>query len=275
MYNNYMLADMHTHSRFSHDSECFIEEMCISQIKKGTNIFAVTDHCDVYSFKDYDIFTPIIESFNEVELLNQKYGDRCLLLSGIEISEGFWFPELYEKIHNLLSFDVIISSVHCVKYKNLNASYSTIDFTRLSENEINKYLYCYFNDIIEMLEKTDFNILAHLTCPLRYINGKFGININMEKYNEQILKIFNIIIERNIALEINTSSFKVINDFMPSVEIIKMYHSLGGQLITIGSDAHIADNASVNFDKATEILKEIGFEKIYYFKNKKAKSINI
>ena len=38
-------ADMHTHSVNSHDSVCAIEDMCLMQIKRGTNIFAVTDHC--------------------------------------------------------------------------------------------------------------------------------------------------------------------------------------------------------------------------------------
>lgn len=51
-----MIADMHTHSVNSHDSVCEIEDMCLMQIKRGTNIFAVTDHCDVFSYKDYDIY---------------------------------------------------------------------------------------------------------------------------------------------------------------------------------------------------------------------------
>ena len=275
MMKNTIFADMHTHSQFSHDSVCPIEEMCLAQIRKGTKIFAVTDHCDVFSFKDYDIFIPIRDAFNEVNSLNKKYGDNCLLLSGVEISEGFWFHEQYEKIHNLVPFDVIIGSVHCVKCKDLEIPYSKIDFSQLSEEKIYEYLDCYFNDIIKMLEKTNFDILAHLTCPLRYICGKFGISIDLKNFDRQISKILKMIIDRNIALEVNTSSFSIMNDFMASKEIIKQYYSMDGRLITLGSDAHIAENASINFEKAIETLKEIGFENICYFKDREINEINI
>lgn len=50
-------ADMHTHSENSHDSVCPIEEMCLAQIKKETNVMAVTDYADIYSFTDYDIYS--------------------------------------------------------------------------------------------------------------------------------------------------------------------------------------------------------------------------
>lgn len=273
--HNNIFADMHTHSKFSHDSVCEIEDMCLSQIKKGTKIFAVTDHCDVFSFKDYDVFTPINDSYNEIKLLNQKYGENCLLLSGVEISEGFWFPEQYKKIHNLAHYDVIIGSVHCVKCDDLEIPYSKINFSKLSKEKIYEYLNCYFNDVITMLEKTDFDILAHLTCPLRYIFGKFGIDIDLRNFDEQISKILKTIIDRNIALEVNTSAFSILKDFMPNKEIIKKYYDMGGRLVTIGSDAHIAENASIGFEKAIKILKEIGFENICYFKYRKVNKIHI
>ena len=274
LYNN-TFADMHTHSQFSHDSVCPIEEMCLSQIQKGTKIFAVTDHCDVFAFKDYDIFTPIENAFDEVKLLNNKYKDKCLLLSGVEISEGFWFPEQYKKIHNLVPFDVLIGSVHCVKCDGLEMAYSKIDFSKLSEEKIYQYLNCYFNDIITMLKNTDFDILAHLTCPLRYIYGKFGISIDLKNFDEQILKILETIIKRNIALEINVSAFNVLKDFMPNKEIIEKYYDMGGRLVTLGSDAHISKNASIGFENAIKTLKEIGFENICYFKNRKINKIQI
>lgn len=269
------VADMHTHSLHSHDSECPIEEMCISQISKGTKIFAVTNHCDIYSFNDYDIYTPLIKCKKEIELLNKKYGDKCLILSGIEISEGFWYPKEYKKARNLVPYDVIIGSVHCVKYKDLTMAYSKINFSNLSQEIIYEYLDCYFNDIIKMLEFMEFDILGHLTCPIRYIKGKYGINIDLERYNAKICKILNMIIEKKIALEVNTSSYNILNDFMPSEEILKIYYSMGGELVTLGSDAHISQNASVNFETAIKTLKKIGFESICYFKERKVNRINI
>ena len=64
----------------------------LSQIKKGTKIFAVTDHCDVFSFKDYDVFTPISDAYNQVESLNKKYGDEIFedIGSGLNYNRKKW-----------------------------------------------------------------------------------------------------------------------------------------------------------------------------------------
>ena len=70
------------------------------------------------------------------------------------------------------------------KCKDLEMPYSKIDFSQLSIEKVYEYMDCYFNDIITMIEETDFDILAHLTCPLKYIKGKFNIikkNINFKK----------------------------------------------------------------------------------------------
>ena len=270
-----MMADMHTHSRFSHDSICPIEEMCLAQIQKGTGVFAVTDHCDVASFRDYDVFTPIRDSYRTVETLNQKYVGKCQILSGVEISEGFWFPEQYKKIHDLVPYDVIIGSVHCVKCKDLEMAYSKIDFSRLSSEKIHEYLDCYFHDMITMLETEDFDVLAHLTCPLRYIEGKYRIPVDLRMVDPLITTILKTTIERKIALEINTSSYHTLHDFMPGEKIIRRYYDMGGRILTVGSDAHIASNASVYFEDALRVAKESGFEHICYYKNRVAQYIKI
>ncbi len=269
------IADMHTHSVNSHDSVCEIEDMCLSQIQKGTKIFAVTDHCDVFSYKDYDIYTPIKNSVDTVRALNKKYDGKCLILSGVEISEGFWYNREYEKIYSMLPYDVILGSVHCVKYKDLETPYSGIDFLKLKSEQIYSYMNCYFNDMLDMISTTDFDILAHMTCPLRYITGKYGIKVDLSAFDGLITEILKAIIKKGIALEVNTSGYAALKDSIPDREILKKYFDMGGYLITLGSDAHIAENASFCFYEAINTLKEIGFKNIYYYKNRKAYQINI
>lgn len=270
-----MIADMHTHSENSHDSVCKIEDMYLSQLKNGTEIFAVTDHFDTTSFLYNDVFTPIKTANAAVKELNRKYGNKHSILLGIEIGESFWYPEIYKKAIELADYDVVIGSVHLVKYKDLTMAYSQIDFSKLTKAEIIKYLDAYFDDMITMIEFADFDILAHLTCPLRYINGKYKIGIDISYYDKKIVKILEMIIQKKIALEVNTSSFYMLNDFMPTTDILKKYYDMNGYLITLGSDAHTCENASVNFSKAIKTLKEIGFKNIYYYKNRKPYQITI
>lgn len=270
-----MLCDMHTHSEHSHDSGCKIENMLLAQIEKGTAIFAVTDHFDCYSHNDYDIFTPIKRSYDTVKALNEKYKDKCLVLSGIEISEGFWFPEVYEKGISMLDYDVVIGSMHCPRFEGVIHLCANTDFSQFSVERVKQFLEACFDDNLRLLAHTDCDILGHLTYPLRYIVGKYGFDIDITEYYDKIDKILKTVIEKGIALEVNTSSYDFLNDFVPTAEIVRRYYDFGGRMITLGSDAHGCPNASFHFDDAVKMLKEIGFDCIYYFKKRKPIAISI
>lgn len=269
-----VFADMHTHSENSHDSACKIEDMYIAQRRAGTDIFAVTDHFDTASYTDYDVFSPIIEAHETVEMLKKKYSDSNIL-SGIEISEGFWYPEVCKKVLSLVDYDVVIGSVHLVRYENMMGAYSKIDFSALNYDVVVKYIKAYFADMLTMLDRVDFDVLAHLTCPFRYINGKYKRGVDELLFISEIEEILRQIIKKEIALEINTSSFNMLNDSMPPIKILQMYRELGGRLITLGSDAHIAENASVSFSVAVEKIKKTGFEHIYFYKNRTPHEISV
>ena len=270
-----MIADMHTHSFFSHDSRCSIEDMCRAQIEKGTRIFAVPDHCDLFLSDRGDIFTPVKSACEEVELINEKFGDRCLVLAGIEICESIHCPRNDEIAHGLYPFDVIIGSVHSIVQNGEFLVYSQTDFSKLSKSEIYNFLETYFNDMALMVKTADIDIAAHLTCPIRYIKGRFGIDIDISRFDEIITEILQTVIDRKIALEINTSSYPMYGDFLPSVDIIKQYHDMGGQLITLASDAHTSENASFAFPEAIKALREIGFGSAYYFVKRKPFEIKL
>ncbi len=270
-----IIADMHTHSSNSHDSSCDMENMILSQLEKGTGVLAVTDHFDTAWFSIKDVITPVVNSNKQAAELKEKYKDKISVLAGVEVSETFWKPQIYERLKGLTRFDVIIGSVHCVRYKDLTMPYAQLDFSKLSRADLEGFMDAYFNDMLTMLETLDFDILAHLTCPLRYIRGKYLLDFDLDGYMGKIEQILKKIIEKGIALEINTSSYDTLGDFMPSVDIIKLYYDLGGRMITLGSDAHIAENASKNFCEAIKTIESIGFDGIYYLENRAAKKINL
>ncbi len=264
---NGVTADMHTHSSGSHDSVCEIEDMLCAQSENGTALFAVTDHCDIYSYKDYDIYTPLVKDKQVANRLN-KAQSGVTVLTGMEISEGFWLPKQMEKAYSLQEYDVVVGSVHCVRYNGYTQAYSQIDFSAMPKAEIYAYLHAYFDDMAALMDSTDMDILAHLTCPLRYITGKYGVEIDMSVYADKIDALLEAAIKKGIALEVNTSSFDVLGDFFPATDIIKRYFAMGGYLVSLGSDAHIAPRAAQHFDEALKALSAIGFKHIYYCKRR-------
>lgn len=267
--------DMHTHSEYSHDSTCPIREMAAAQMERGMNGFAVTDHFDTHSYLRYDVVTPIGNAVRDVRDLNRDLAGKCRILTGVEISEGFWHPEVYGKVRDLVPYDVILGSVHLVRYEELTRAYSGLDFPSLPRKTVEAYVDRYFDDVLTMLDTVEFDVLCHLTCPLRYVNGKFGLGLNREKYDEKIDAVLKKIIRKGIALEVNVSSYRILGDFLPDTQVLRRYYQMGGYLLTVGTDSHAAKDAGKNYDIALEKLKEIGFKNIFYYENRRPRQITL
>ena len=80
------------------------------------------------------------------------------------------------------------------------------------------------------------------------------------------------IIKKDIALEVNTGSFR--NDMTepnPSYDIIQRYHEMGGSMLTLGSDAHDPTTIADHFEKVGEHLKTIGFKTYLVYEKRRPK----
>ncbi len=95
----------------------------------------------------------------------------------------------YASIVRLDSLDQIIGSVHEVRYDGYSKPYAQIDFSKMDIDTLKNFLSVYFDDVITLIERTNFDILAHLTCPLRYINGKYDIGIDCNDLFKMLKKI--------------------------------------------------------------------------------------
>ncbi|MBQ4110911.1 MAG: histidinol-phosphatase HisJ family protein [Clostridia bacterium] len=265
------MFDMHTHTHNSHDGSGFAVDSAKSAKTKGISAIAVTDHCDIQYYIEHNVKKRIANSLKEAEKVNKLSSGTPEVLKGIEIGESIFNMEYTNDILLNHNYDVIIGSVHEVKHKKSDRPYSLIDFSDFSSEELNEFMHTYFDDVFTTLTTLPCDIMAHLTCPLRYINGKYNRSISSRDYEEQITKILEYIIKNSIAMEINTSGIgTAFNTLMPDEWIIKKYYEMGGYLITLGSDAHISENIGNGFNEAIAFLKETGFKKCYYYKNRKA-----
>lgn len=260
------IYDMHTHSAASHDSECPLSEMARAAKAAGLCGFAVTDHADFEFIERIDVDDVIGKSMQAIE----ECGERGVeILRGVEMGEGFYYPEYTARLIDKYDFDVVIGSVHAARFKGFEMPYSKIDFGKMNDAERHGYLLTYFADYAHMLEVSDFDIAAHLTCPFRYVVGKYGFKADPREYSAEITAILKQIISRGVALEVNTSNLgSIYDEYMPEQWIIAEYKRLGGELITLGSDAHIARDCAGNFDGALKELKSLGFENVYYYKKR-------
>ena len=265
------MFNSHVHSNFSHDCNTSMEKMCESAIRSGLLGICVTDHFNADSCITQNSYRSVLNSVKKARELSLKYEGKLLITAGVEMSDVFRKPEYSARLVKAACPDSIIMSVHNVVPDNLPENIARMRFSDMSQKKVNEVISVYFKELIEAVTLTDFDICAHLTLPYRYINGVYGLSLSYEEFLPEIKKILSILIDRNKALEINTSDVhRQLYDFMPDEKIVRMYYEMGGRLVTIGTDAHHPHNISSGFKEAKEMLLKIGFKSYCYYKNRKS-----
>ena len=105
---------------------------------------------------------------------------------------------------------------------------------------------------------------------------RYGPNQNRDycytAFREILDEILKTLVDKQIALECNTAGFKYgLGHPNPTEEILRRYRELGGELLTLGSDAHQPKHLAYDFARAGELLKTCGFQ--YYTVYKKRQPV--
>ena len=127
-----------------------------------------------------------------------------------------------------------------------------------------------FQVTIENLKKVNsFDSLGHLDYVVRYGTHQ-AEEYSYKKYAEEIDEILKILIAQGKGLEMNMAGMKYGLGFPnPHPDVIRRYRELGGEIVTIGADAHRPEHVAFDFDKAGEILISCGFSYYAEFKGRK------
>lgn len=264
------LYDCHSHTHRSLDSTAALQDMLDAAVACGLSGYTVTDHCDMDFCREQDVVAPIIASVGEAHAMRDAYAGRLHILAGVELGELHWNRTLSARVTAIPELDVVIGSVHAVRYKDYTMPYSRIDFSLFSDAMLEEFMWSYFSDMREMLEGADIDILAHLTCPLRYIVGQYKRPLDLTPYRKEIEEILKTVIVRDIALEVNASGIgRALDRFMPDPDILALYRSLGGRRITLASDAHTPEGVANGFPALCRMLTGAGFREACYFEGRR------
>ncbi len=270
------MYDSHIHSKNSHDSKQTLDDICTTAIEKGLKGVSICDHADGGLAIVQNTIENIKNCIEDVKEARKKYGSQLKIFQGVEIAEYLFDKENSDIVLGLCNYDVILGSVHTVLVDEFQDSYSRLDFSeKTSEDRINFFLKTYFNQMKDMVEKTDFDILTHINCPIRYINGKYHRGIDIMNFKNEISEIYELIINKNIVLEVNTSGFtESMEGLMPNKELLELYKNMGGRLLSVGSDAHAKENIGKGFAETKKMLTEMGFEGYCCFEQRKRQEIS-
>lgn len=263
------MFDCHNHTSYSHDSTCDIDALCEAAIHNGLCGISITDHCDIEFYHEHHALDTARASAAAAADAAERYRGRLHVFSGVEMGEAFWEPAYAREVLSSCAFDIVLGSVHAVRYAGWTQPYSQIDFAAFDTAMLDAYMERYYLDLLAMLDGERVDVLAHLTCPLRYIDGKYGIGFGYMRNWDQIDAILHRLVDRQIALELNTSGLSSRwQTFMPQRHILERYFELGGRLVTIGSDSHLPQYAGKGLKQALSLLQQCGFTHYCYYKGR-------
>ena len=254
-------ADFHLHSCFSGDSDAPMGEIIQKAISLGLTHICFTEHYDpdfVYPAGESGTFELNTDSYiYDLLRFREKYYGQIQIMFGVELGLQPHLRDALEFYTENHDFDFIIGSSHICNRKD---PYYPEFFEGRSEDEAHQE---YFESILECVKETPyFDVYGHLDYVVRYGPTK-NQNYSYQKHADIIDRILRTIVESGKGIELNTSGFRSgLGQPNPCVDILKRYKELGGEIITVGSDAHKPERVGADFDKACTILKDCGFQ--YY-----------
>jgi len=279
------LIDCHTHTQYSVDSEADIIKMIEKAVSLGLSAYAVTDHCECNRwfgeehypgenwYKFYNFGKDFENSVSAVTELKEKYKNKLNLICGVEMGQATHDFEIAEKIVNDKRLDFIIGSMHQLPETE---DFCFLDYGNYTSDEIKNLLERYFLEINKLCRWGKFDILGHLTYNLRYMHDAFNKDIDISPWDCIIEDSFKHLIQNGKGIEINTSGLRQsYGKTFPDLKYIKLFRNLGGEIISVGSDAHTVEDLGSGIEKGAELAFNAGFTHLCYFKQHKPVFIKI
>ena len=262
--------DQHVHTNASPDGRAPIEAIVASAKAKGLIHLALTDHYESMpadpQFFVHDnnkgwfaaaqdrYHTVMRDAWENGERAKQLAGEDLTVVIGIELGSPLDDLPRTEEILAAHDYGFILASQH-----NNTARPDFYYLQHFPELDLLVELDRYFDALYEIVQWGKFHSLAHLTYPFRYIPSD-RMPPHTRRWDEQIDAILRLLAEKGLALEVNTAGLrKGLGVTSPDLTIVRRFKQLGGELITIGSDAHLAEDVGADLEQGAALCREAGF----------------
>ena len=261
-----VVFDYHVHSTYSVDCVVPMEESCRAAIAAGVTEIAITDHVDhVPIDPGFGYYRPD-DYLRELDRVRERFAGELTVLRGAEVDFNRETVEVVERFVGEYGreYDVIIGSVH---YMPEGAMIFPDYFADRTEDDV---FLPYLDQVQTAVETGWFDTIGHLDLPKRYA-PKTHRDYDPARYRDRLLPIFDAMIARGAAFEINTSGLRQSpKTSMPGPAIVRWYADRGGSLITTGTDSHAAQTVGAGLAKTLDMLELCGIEAVASFRKRTA-----
>lgn len=264
-----IIHDQHVHSKYSMDSTQELEPYIKKANELGCSYFVTTDHFDFDLVEHHTNWTVDYLSLKkELEELQKKYPNITMLL-GIEM--GYRRDRLDDICAQLTreNYDVVNLSIHDNEYADF---YWEKYFAKYG---IDQLMHIYFDEMIEATSSFfNYDVLSHIDYGFKTVY-LMDNHYQISRYEDKLKMVMKNLIQNHKALEINTKVQEAIHDDEHTKYLLRLYRSLGGEKLTLSSDAHSVQRYQSSFEHYKKIMKECGFDHLVYFVKRKEYIYNI
>ncbi len=260
-----MISDFHVHTEFSGDCATPVREQIERAIQLSMPSLCLTDHhdFDVHS-GEIDFNLDLEHYLPAMEQMRQEYESAIQLLTGIELGLQTHLNGYFDELLAAYEFDFIIGSTHFVH--GLDPYYPQFFHGREEAKAYEEY----FEVLLHNVKTLDqYDVVGHIDYIVRYGPNK-NLFYRYETYAELLEELLKTIIDKGKGIECNTAGFRHgLKQPNPHPDILRRYRELGGEIITVGSDAHTPSDLGLGFDTARQLLLSCGYEYYTTFEKRK------
>lgn len=253
-------TDQHIHCQSSPDSHTPLRVMAAAARDHGMSAVCFTDHIDM-DFGDLGD----LRWETRRDILRAAWADvrenpvpgitvRC----GIELGEANHDPEAAKAAAREPGLDFVLGSLH-----NLRGQPDFYEYPYTSEAQCEALNRAYLAELLELTEFPYFDVMAHIGYTSRYMHRDgYAAEISAESCRDELTALYTALIAQGRGIEINVSGLRTGHTSYPNASALRLYRELGGEIITLGSDAHTPEDASIGIREGAALLRALGFR--YY-----------
>jgi histidinol-phosphatase (PHP family) len=196
--------DYHLHNEISFDSEAKLLDQCEEALRKGLSEIALTNHYELDFVLQGTASAPDLVLEEQLLLeAQERFRGRLTIRRGIEIGQPAYDLAAARALMSARDYDVVLGSMHN-GLGGLDFYYMrSEDYT---DDQLRAIWEDYVNQLLEVATKGEMDVLTHVMYPRRYVEESRRHCFAPTK--EQFEPIFRALIQRGIALEINTSAVR-------------------------------------------------------------------
>jgi histidinol-phosphatase (PHP family) len=265
--------DAHLHTNLSPDSNVVIDVYAAAALERGIAELAITDHVDFEPGAPAFGYSTFADRERVVRQAAERWGPQGVAIRfGVELTyDRTWEQDIRDHLARH-TYDFTIGSVH----DRVGSPYGAGRVRRWVEGRSLREIVALSFDEVEAAARSGlFDTLGHLDVVKRYLHPYVSRD-DLAAAPELYEPILRSLVESGTALEINTSGLRhPVGETYPSAAIVARFRQMGGRAVTIGSDAHRAEQFGWALADGYESALEGGFTVVTFRRGGRRVSVDI